>query len=358
MFKQFIIAAILLAHCMLTQAQQNHFIYIQSEDKQPFYVVLNGKQYNSTITGYGIIPKLTQGQYNVEVNAVKNRTVTRVNFTCSIHERDMGYLLKSIEGKGFTLIDLQTQQVVEPTQTISDGKTAYTTNFGEMLADVTNDPSLKNKNNIPVFNTAPSNNNIPVSVVKIDENNTSQTTLYTYVDVQKNGKVDTIRISIAKNKTDTNAMAAKTIIKKDTLIIMDTIKITTTLSTKDSAISTPTAVGSNNIPTTQSNTIKPVYNPNCRALAGVEEVEKLKRSFVQQASEEDMILLAKRQFEKKCFTTAQIQSLGRLFLSDATRFQFFKAAYPYIYDIDQASSLQQQLADTYYISLFQSLLKK
>ena len=89
-----------------------------------------------------------------------------------------------------------------------------------------------------------------------------------------------------------------------------------------------------------------------------EEAEKLKRSFVQQSSEEDMIVLAKRQFEKKCFTTAQIKSLGRLFLSDATRFQFFKAAYPYIYDIDQASSLQQQLADTYYISLFQSLLKK
>lgn len=354
MFKQFIIAAILLAHSMLTQAQQNHFIYIQSEDKQPFYVVLNGKQYNSTITGYGIIPKLTQGQYNVEVNSIKNRTVTRVNFACSINERDMGYLLKSIEGKGFTLIDLQTQQSIMPTQTTNGSTTTNTNNFGDMLADVTNDPSLKNKNiinNTNAVNTTPiaSNNNSHNSVVKINENNVDQTAVYTYVDVQKNGKMDTIRIAISKNKIDTNAVITKVVIKKDSLILKDTNEITKTIPTKDSTIT---------ISSTQQNKTSPIYNPSCRALAGVEEVERLKRSFVQEASEEDMIMLAKRQFEKKCFTTAQIKSLGRLFLSDATRFQFFKAAYPSIYDIDQASSLQQQLTDSYYISLFQSLLKK
>ena len=170
------------------------------------------------------------------------------------------------------------------------------------------------------------------------------------LDKQNKTKDDFAKeLNVSKNKIDTNAVITKAVIKKDSLILKDTNKMTKTIPTKDSTIT---------ISSTQQNKTSPIYNSSCRALAGVEEVEKLKRSFVQQASEEDMILLAKRQFEKKCFTTAQIKSLGRLFLSDATRFQFFKAAYPSIYDIDQASSLQQQLADTYYISLFQSLLKK
>lgn len=337
---------------MLTQAQQNHFIYIQSEDKQPFYVVLNGKQYNSTITGYGIIPKLAQGQYNVEVNAIKNHTVIRANFTCSINERDMGFLLKNIEDKGFTLIDLQTQQAIMPTQTTNGSATINTNNFEDMLADVTNNASFKNIiNNTDNVNTNPiaSNNSSYNRVVKINENNVDQTAVYTYVDVQQNGKMDTIRIAIAKNKIDTNVVITKAVIKKDSLILKDTNEVTKTIPAKDSTIT---------ISSTQQNKTLPMYNSSCRALAGVEEVERLKRGFVQEVSEEDMIVLAKRQFEKKCFTTAQIKSLGRLFLIDATRFQFFKAAYPSIYDIDQASSLQQQLTDGYYISLFQSLLKK
>lgn len=345
MFKPFAIIALLLAQYVSAQAQQSYFIYIQSEDKQPFYVILNGKQYNSTITGYSTIPKLTQGQYNIEINAIKNHMITRVSFVCSMHEQDVGFLLKNVEGKGFILIDLQTQKTIEPIQAINSVKTAYTSNFGEMLTDVTDDSALKNKNNTLA------------GMVKISENSIDETSLYTYVDVQKSGKVDTIKISIPKNKIDTNMIGIKTIIKKDMLPIKDTNNIAVALL-KDSVINTSTAVAPNNTLTTQATKINPVNNPICHALAGAEEVEKLKRSFVQEALEEDMIALAKRQFEKKCFTTVQIKSLGRLFLSDANRFQFFKAAYPFIYDMDQASSLQYQLVDAYYVSLFQSLFKE
>jgi hypothetical protein len=42
-------------------AQQNHFIYIQAENNQAFYVKLDKKVLSSSVSGYLIIPKLTDG---------------------------------------------------------------------------------------------------------------------------------------------------------------------------------------------------------------------------------------------------------------------------------------------------------
>jgi hypothetical protein len=36
-------------------SQQQYFVYIQSENKQPFYVLLNGKTYSSSEYGHNIV---------------------------------------------------------------------------------------------------------------------------------------------------------------------------------------------------------------------------------------------------------------------------------------------------------------
>ncbi|MEO7766014.1 MAG: hypothetical protein ABIS01_01265, partial [Ferruginibacter sp.] len=43
------------------KAQQNHFIYVQTENRQPFYVKVNSKLYSSSATGYLVVAKLKEG---------------------------------------------------------------------------------------------------------------------------------------------------------------------------------------------------------------------------------------------------------------------------------------------------------
>ena len=75
--------------------QLNHFIYLQSENKQPFYVKMNKTIYNSTVSGYLIIPKLQDGTYNFHLGFVSNTQNKEYEFSCSISNKDMGYLVKN-----------------------------------------------------------------------------------------------------------------------------------------------------------------------------------------------------------------------------------------------------------------------
>jgi len=54
------------------QAQQNHFIYIQADSRQPFYVKLDKKIYSSSASGYLILSRLQTGEYNLAVGFPQN----------------------------------------------------------------------------------------------------------------------------------------------------------------------------------------------------------------------------------------------------------------------------------------------
>jgi len=58
-----------------TYAQQDHFVYIQSDEKVSFDVNVNGKTYNSSSIGYVIIPKLAKGNYQLEIITPDKRKI-------------------------------------------------------------------------------------------------------------------------------------------------------------------------------------------------------------------------------------------------------------------------------------------
>jgi hypothetical protein len=53
-------------------AQQNHFIYIQTENKQPFYVRLSDKVLSSSSSGYIVISKVQNGDHDLLIGFPKN----------------------------------------------------------------------------------------------------------------------------------------------------------------------------------------------------------------------------------------------------------------------------------------------
>src|SRR5436305_12291895 len=108
-------------------AQQKHFIYVQSEDKQPFAIVLGGKVFSSSDYGYVIIPKVADSTYKFTVSFPMNKYPDQY-FTCTVNKKDVGYTLKNATD-GWALQNMQTQKLIM-------NSTAASTAFGNMLSDV------------------------------------------------------------------------------------------------------------------------------------------------------------------------------------------------------------------------------
>jgi hypothetical protein len=149
----------ILLNCKQVSGQQHHFIYIQADEKQLFNVQVNNKTYNSSDIGYVIIPKLTDGKYQLNFSFPNNKFPDQ-QFSCVINKADAGYALKNYGDKGWGLFNFQSlvltmagnnaavpeakSDTINPqADTTIPNDTAKANAFGEMLSQVVNDTSLK-----------------------------------------------------------------------------------------------------------------------------------------------------------------------------------------------------------------------
>jgi hypothetical protein len=109
-------------------SQQNHFIYIQSDSKQPFYVKLDAgsSPISSSGSGYLILPKVPEGKF-VFIIGFPDNSNPEQHFTCNINV-DKGFMLKKFPDKGWALYDLQELTLVYADK--KDSATAGTDSSG------------------------------------------------------------------------------------------------------------------------------------------------------------------------------------------------------------------------------------
>ena len=72
---------------------------------------------------------------------------------------------------------------------------------------------------------------------------------------------------------------------------------------------------------------------------------------------DERIVLARKVFRTKCFTTKQVKALTELFVNDKTRYGFFDAAYPFVSDSENFKALVELLSDDYYINRFKVMVR-
>ena len=128
-------------------AQQDHFIYIQTENSQAFYVKIDKKIISSSASGYVIVSKLVEGIYHLSIGFPK-KEMEEQNFVCSVDKKDKGYSLKNFGEKGWGLFNLQSMEItMAVTKTISSPDTKETKDdaFSNMLSTVVNDPGIRQK---------------------------------------------------------------------------------------------------------------------------------------------------------------------------------------------------------------------
>ena len=172
----------------------------------------------------------------------------------------------------------------------------------------------------------------------------------------------------AEKKTPDTTLVAKdeTLVKKENAVVTDKSgEVNNPFFKKDdqksvvnneAAIAIPAVIGDTN-KETEGKKEQPSVRSDCKSMLSESDMDKLKKKMVSADNDEKMIGVAKKYIQDKCITTDQVKSLGGLFLSDDSRYNFFIVVYPLVYDPASFSLLESQLIDPAYKKRFQTLLK-
>ncbi len=413
----FFIAVVLVS--LDANAQQYQFVYVQTDNKQPFYIRVNEQLYSSSTTGYVVVPKLQSGNYSMSIGFPKNEWPAQ-QINVKVADKDLGFVLKNFDSKGWGLFNLQTMEVLQattiPAVTANETSTAGSGNmFSEVLADVVNTPSIKTpapEVKKPEFSEAPKiepnkPKEIPVAaekpaqevvkspestVKKISTLKDAEGTVVTYVAEGPFSK-DTVRIMLSAETPDIEAEKevdeAKSAIQvTPQATIASEEKPASATASKEPAAKNPgdpkfleielpnpnntTANTTEKVSPTKNEVVQPVssnkdkeeaaglimINSDCKKLANEEDFYKLRKNMSAERADDDMVNAARKMFRQKCYSTEQIKNLGLLFLNDEGKYKFFDAAYPYIYDSGNFPRLQSELKDEYYIKRFKAMIRK
>jgi hypothetical protein len=140
--KNFLFAAIVLLISTGAHAQKVYFIFLQSENNQPFFVKMADKIYSSSSTGYLIIPDLKENTYRFNLGFA-NQKSPETNFSVEITNTDRGLLIKNFE-EGISLFDLQSLAVYRPVKDVGTVQHSVkkTDSFTQLLSKAADDESI------------------------------------------------------------------------------------------------------------------------------------------------------------------------------------------------------------------------
>ena len=399
----------MLLFSISSRAQQTRFIYIQTENKQTFYVKMEKRIFSSSLSGYIIIPKLVDSTYELAIGFPQNE-LRELEVTVNLKDTNAGFLLKKYGEKDWGLLNLQTTQLLamKPSVAFEMEKEATTTGdeFARVLANVVNDPSIarvtavKKPVKIPLDSTQTTKAKIPVEkeevkniipvspgtgkaavakpvISKLTESGTAEGLLITYYDI---ATADTVKVFLPHIKAETvtrletpaekiDNAAGKSNIRNNDSRFLDielqnpNAKIDSgQVKTGDIVITEKKAVLNLQVNEKQEtkpavkDTGKPMINSDCKKSATEADFLKLRKQMAAEENEKDMIKAANRQFINTCFTTEQIKNLAVLFINQEEKYKFYVAAFPFVSDTHNFGTLEEQLTDDYYKTRFKAML--
>ncbi len=318
-----------------TSAQQHHYIYIQTENKQPFYTSIKDKVYSSSSSGYLIISKLPDGIHHLTIGFPKNEWPQQ-KFTITLTNKDAGFVLKNLDAKGWGLFNIQTMDMLMASDkaTVSDTPTTNKNDaFSNVLADVVNTPSIKEKDEIKKTDLKGTNMNASVERILSLLDDAGRSMVYV---VHDGIKTDTVRVLISYKQDKPIADSvnkSKIALKKANDPAKNHIVVNNAVSKTHLTIA------------------------GCAVDATQDDFIKLRKEMAAEDAEDGMIAVAKKAFRLKCYSTEQVKNLSVLFLKDESRYSFFDTAYPFVNDTANFIQLEKLLSDPYYIGRFKAMIR-
>jgi hypothetical protein len=375
--KKMLQLAFVLFVSVAARAQQNYFVYVQTDNKQPFYIKMKDKIMSSSTAGYLVIPKLTTGTYSFTVGFPKDQWAPQP-FNITIGTNDVGYLLKNFGVKGWGLYNIQTMEIsMNGSPASSTVKTAADNDdvFATTLSGVANTnisvkkevtPAPAKEEPIPVKATSAKQvEKSPLGKIeKIQTFNDDDGKTLVYIDRQSN-KIDTVRIFIPIENAPVvkESVAVKNVEMVKTEPVKDKKFLDIDMQNPNEKTVEKKEPVKKEIPLS---TVEPIikteksiltFNSDCKANATDDDFFKTRKKMVAEDTDDTMVEAARKQFKQKCYSVEQIKNLSLLFLNDAGKYKFFDAVYPYTSDTQNFASLEDLIKDEYYIKRFKSMLR-
>jgi len=376
LIKRIIVLIIVLFSIPLTfYGQSKNFIYIQSEKKLAFYVILNHKNNSSTPEGYIILPQIPQGKHIITIGFARN-LYPEQQFLLDIAE-DKGYSLKR-SGDNWQLFDLNNFTTIN-TVTNMDSAIAVS----KKVADV----EIKKTDTVIVIKEQPKTVVVVEPVVEKKKDS--------IVIIHKNDTLTAVQPIVEKKAEPVSDIQSDSIVvihKKDTLVTAEPLVehkaepvITKTEDVKkpcsirlilekqqatgidkiftDSteygidtvAIYIPMAAIPKSTKTSTGTIITSAPLQDKQAITE-EEFRKLRLSMASASTDEDMIAVAVKGCNNKVMEVRQIRYLSSLFLNETNKLSFFKAMKNNTKDSSNFSSLEAELSEPKNVAAFKTLL--
>jgi hypothetical protein len=319
-------------------AQTAHFLYIQSDNSQAFYVRLNNKVFSSSDIGFLIIPKLQTGKLSLIIGFPMNKW-NAMNYDVEVENKDMSFRLKKVDSLNWELYDDQGQHTIFKNKTDKLQYLMENNNdeFSNVLAEVSNNPKIKQSRKI---------------TQAIDSSNLKSETKMNVVEQLDSNQVDMYIAQIEKIKNRQSE-----IIKKEFSYIDSTGNLIKYVINDDGKsdtvsifISFATSIKSDKNVSQQISAIENVSKETITQLptlnsATEKDFLQLRKQMILEENEERMIDIAEKAFETTAFTTEMMKNVAVLFLKENNKLSFLLRAYKYVSDKQNFNSLSTLLSE-------------
>lgn len=145
--KNCILSVVMFLGTLTAFAQQDYFIYLQADNRQPFYVRLHDKIYSSAASGYLVLSQLPDSTHSFIIGFPQN-AFPEQEFTVPQNHKDGGYLLKNFGDKGWGLFNLQSLAIIMNNDSQKEKKslelagTRKDDSFSLLLSNAVNDTAI------------------------------------------------------------------------------------------------------------------------------------------------------------------------------------------------------------------------
>ena len=376
----------LLATMVFQGLSAQHYIFIEADGQQPFYLKQGNTTQSSSAAGFLIIPKITASEMEFSIGFPKN-IYPEVSFYISGIDRDRGFQLKMMEGQGWSLFDRTSLEVIKggvpkasPIELQLPKKEEGS--FAKLLATATNDQSLlermPKKDSVkkaspgkPITKAAPTavakKSGLKDSLGKKDKVILPELSLSTqmedadvkrlvYVEKTVKGGSDTITVEIEKKKI----VAATEPLPKpqDSTLIPSAPKTIASSSGFSDSIAQVNKPGADtdsskaNIQVSKASWIIVCDRP----IADYKDIRALQKKLLGIASENEQRDYTVKAFGQKCYNAKQALEIGWFFLDETSRLLLFKALKPLIADKASFGNLEASFLKEENIIAFRALV--
>jgi len=416
--KRLLVCGMILLSATAAFSQRLWFVYLQSEQEQPFFVKMDDRVLSANSSGYIVLSDLKDGSYSFGIGFPESKWPEQ-KFTISVSGKDKGYLLKNFGAKGWGLFDLQTTSVIMATPaakgsvqlekvdvspftaTLSKAAGDTTLQYRQVVAktEVPAAPPLKEEIAKPAETVnektdAPKTEPITATAPPRQEPVVAATTqepekipvIKTETVKEEPVKQEPVQAEVIKEqakeepkKTEAAPYQPSRVAKKSESKSSDGLAVVYEEIGADGTRELITIIIPESKPVfekteskeepareivTEKKPEKTTEAPKaaatkagCKSVAGESDFLKLRRKMAGGDSDDAMIAEARKYFKSKCFTTEQIRNLSTMFLSGAGKYNFFDAAYSYVSDPENFPALQSEIKDEYNQNRFKAMLK-